>query len=112
MKLVRVLMLEPHRRYELSDLMDHWREAPPILPEPRPATRSGGAGHAGHGESPNPETCLEEMRYKGRPSIHQSQLACTASLVRHGLSLEMAVETVLEATRKAVANDPRCAEWN
>jgi hypothetical protein len=45
----------------------------------------------------------------GDSSIHQTQLSVTASLLRAGIALEEATRVVLDATRAAVANDPK---WN
>ena len=47
----------------------------------------------------------------GENSIHQTQLGCTAALLRSGCMLDDTVITVLEATRKAVEKDPRAASW-
>jgi len=60
------------------------------------------------------ESRLAAMRHggPGDSAIHPTQLACTASLIRHGLSLELVTAMVLEATRRAVAADPRCASWD
>jgi hypothetical protein len=57
---------------------------------------------------------LAAMAYlgPGDSAIHPTQLHCMGSLVRSGLSLDMATEVVLDATRQAVAADPRCGEWD
>ena len=57
---------------------------------------------------------LAAMRLKGPgdSSIHKTQLACTASLLRNGCTLDHVVDEVLQATRKAVADDKRAAKWD
>src|SRR6266699_3832357 len=57
---------------------------------------------------------LAAMRFKGRgdSAVHTTQLACTASLLRAGCTVDHVVAEVLEATRKAVAGDARTAKWN
>ena len=45
----------------------------------------------------------------GESSVHQTQLSVTASLLRSGVALEEATRIVLDATRAAVADDPK---WN
>lgn len=57
---------------------------------------------------------LETMRYKGGgdTDIHATQLHCTASLLRTGVSLTETVAEVLEATQRAVVNDVRAANWD
>ena len=54
------------------------------------------------------------MRFGGAgdASVHDTQLAVTASLLRGGMSVEMVIAEVLEATRKAVAGDKRTEKWN
>jgi hypothetical protein len=57
---------------------------------------------------------LADMTFEGPgvSGVHSTELSCTASLLRQGLSLQSAVLTVLEDTQKAVAGDPRTAGWN
>jgi AAA domain len=57
---------------------------------------------------------LAAMRFKGRgdSAVHATQLACTASLLRSGCTVDHAVAEVLEATRQAVVGDARAAKWN
>jgi AAA domain len=54
---------------------------------------------------------LAAMKFEGPgdSSIHQTQLSVMASLLRSGVALEEATRIVLDATRAAVANDPK---WN
>ena len=51
---------------------------------------------------------LASMRHRGagNRSVHITQLHCTTSLLRSGVPVEDTVAEVLEATRRAVANDP------
>jgi RecA-family ATPase len=57
---------------------------------------------------------LAAMQFKGRgeSAMHTTQLACTASLLRAGCTVDHVVAEVLEATRAAVAGDARTAKWN
>jgi hypothetical protein len=57
---------------------------------------------------------LAAMQFQGDGdrSIHLTQLHVTASLTGIGRPVEETVERVLAATRAAVANDPRCNDWN
>jgi hypothetical protein len=57
---------------------------------------------------------LANMSYKGAglSGIHVTQVQCTASLLRSGVPVEDVVAHVLQATRRAVANDPRVADWD
>ena len=57
---------------------------------------------------------LAAMKFEaaGEASIHQTQLCATASMLRSGVGPEETTRTVLEATRAAVANDPRASKWN
>ena len=56
---------------------------------------------------------LETMRFEGGDQgIHATQLRCTGSLLRSGVAADEVVETVLEATRKAVEGDERAAAWD
>jgi hypothetical protein len=60
------------------------------------------------------EARLAAMRHEapGENSIHLTQLSVTASLLRSGVALEETTRVVLEATRAAVAEDPRASRWN
>jgi hypothetical protein len=57
------------------------------------------------------EARLAAMKFggPGETSIHATQLSVTASLLRSGVALEEAARIVLDATRAAVADDPK---WN
>jgi hypothetical protein len=57
---------------------------------------------------------LADMRFEGgdETGIHWTQLQCTASLLRFGCPVDDVVDTVLDATRRAVAGDPRTAKWD
>jgi hypothetical protein len=96
-----------------------------LLPEAGMFTRKPfGNGHDEHSpfgpraEDQDPpidvDQRLADMRFEGPgdSSIHQTQLQCTASLLRNGVALEEAVQIVLEATRSAVADDQRAARWS
>jgi hypothetical protein len=57
---------------------------------------------------------LAAMRFQGpgETSIHLTQLQVTAALLRTRTPLEDVVADVLEATCKAVRNDPQTAKWD
>ena len=77
--------------------------------------RDKSAAQSGQNKPPiDVEARLAAMQFEGagEASIHQTQLSVTASLLRTGVALEEATRQVLEATRAAVANDPRAAKWN
>jgi hypothetical protein len=60
------------------------------------------------------EARLAAMKFQGagEASIHLTQLAVMASLLRTGVALTEATRQILDATRTAVAKDPRAARWN
>jgi AAA domain len=59
------------------------------------------------------ETALAKMAFEGGDySIHKTQLSVTASMLLAGTTMEMIVPEVLAATKRAVAGDPRCTNWN
>jgi RecA-family ATPase len=82
--------------------------------------RGNGRDHHSPFEQPAEKTPVDvaerlaAMRFKGRGdnAVHTTQLACTASLLRDGCTVDHVVVEVLEATRKAVAGDARAAKWN
>jgi len=57
---------------------------------------------------------LAAMEFKGagEAAVHTTQLAVSASMLRRGIGLGETVATVLDATRKAVAGNPACADWD
>jgi RecA-family ATPase len=92
-----------------------------LLPVAGMFVRRAVNGHDKHppqaGERKAPTDVVERlgaMRFKGPgdSSIHATQLACTASLLRSGCTLEHVVDEVLQATRRAVAGNPRAAKWD
>ena len=114
---VTILVTNGHR-YEMSDLVDFWQEAQPLLPSP---TKPKGNGRRGadttafDDDSPvDVEARLRDMGYKanGNNSVHQTQLHVTGALLRQGVPVNDIIARVLEATRQAVANDPRCSNWD
>jgi hypothetical protein len=72
-----------------------------------------GAGAFVHAGPVNVDARLAAMRFGGAgdSAIHPTQLAVTASMLRGGVSFDEVVRTVLEATEKVVAGDPRVAKW-
>jgi hypothetical protein len=65
----------------------------------------------GHASKPpiDVDALLVAMKFQGLgdSAIHPTQLRCMASLLRSGAVLREAARTVLDATRAAVANDPK-----
>jgi hypothetical protein len=57
---------------------------------------------------------LADMRFGGgdRNGIHSTQIRATASLLRNGCTVDDVAETVLEETRRAVAQEPSAASWD
>jgi RecA-family ATPase len=83
-------------------------------PKPRP-NGNGDASSGGDAGGPvDINQRLEDMCFEGPgdSSIHCTQLQCTAALLRGGCSVDEAVIQVLEATQKAVANEPKAGRWN
>jgi AAA domain len=109
---------EPADITEIEDLLDLLGDKPLFTPVER---ATNGHDHAegaprSSRESRAPvdvEARLAAMRFHGAGDngIHLTQLHCTASLLRSGVPVEDAVTEVLEATRRAVANDPSW-DWN
>ena len=108
------------KRYALDEL-ESWLSATEILIPLKVQPKTNGhdrladaLDEKGSGEPVDVGERLTTMRYKGvgLSSIHISQLQCTASLLRSGVGLEETVETVLDATQRAVASDPQTADWN
>jgi AAA domain len=101
---------------DIESMLDLLQDAPLFTRENTPvAAPSERSGEAGAERVPvDVDARLAAMAYLGPGdcAIHPTQLHCMGSLVRSGLSLDMATEVVLDATRQAVANDPRCADWN
>lgn len=110
------VLVDSDRRYELSDLVDFWLEAQPILPEP---IKANGRDHSNFeftaSDGPvDVEARLRGMQWRGPgdSAVHLTQLQCTAALLRQGVPLLDVTAQALEATRKAVAGDPRCTDWD
>ena len=113
------IVSENGHHYELSDLVEFWREALPILPEP---IRANGHSHSEGGphtasEYTGPvdvEQRFADMRFKGPgdTSVHRTELQTTGSLIRCGCPVDDVVATVLEAVRKCVSDNPDTANWN
>lgn len=101
---------------DLTELeaLDDLLVEPLLKCKPRPANNNSQAETAEHRPPVDVEARLAAMCLKGPgdSSVHQTQLSCTASLLRSGVALEETTRIVLEATRAAVANDIRAANWN
>ena len=99
-------------RYDLGDLED-WLDD--VDSRTLFTLRPGGNGHdkqevaAQHKPRTDVEARLAVMKLHGPgdSSIHQTQLHCTASLLRTGVALQETTRTVLDATR--AVGDPK---WN
>jgi hypothetical protein len=114
------VLTNTNRTYEIGDLVDFWLEAQPIMPEPvkadpKPQTPGDRAGSDAERKAPiDVDARFAAMRHKGTgdAAIHWTQLQCSASLLRCGCPVDDVVFTVLEATRRAVADDLTAANWN
>jgi hypothetical protein len=105
--------------YEMSELVDCWTEARPILPAPAKGNHGGTTGNCGWEERlvgpVDVEARLGAMCFKApndENTIHTTQVHVTASLTGAAQPVEETVERVLAATKEAVAGDPRCAGWD
>ena len=93
-----------------------------------PFTRANGANYNGHtvdtnntgeqtitlGGPLNPYALLDAMRFQGEggaPPINNSQARAVASLLRRGMSVDMIVEEVLDATVRAVGGAGATWDW-
>jgi RecA-family ATPase len=100
---------------DVESMLDLLQDAPLFTRKNTPVAASERSGEAGAERVPvDVDARLAAMAYlgPGDSAIHPTQLHCMGSLVRSGLSLDMATEVVLDATRQAVAADPRCGEWD
>lgn len=125
-KEVEVLAFNPERRYELDDIEEWLAETSPImLRKVRPAAVAAGDGEqAGesyferygreHGiKAPiDVEARLNAMMYMGGgdSSIHQTQIAVTASLLNAGTPKDEVVAYVLAATKRCASDYG--SRWN
>jgi hypothetical protein len=82
--------------------------------KPRPATNGRDTQASGRRREPvDVDQRLADMAFEGpgQSAVHHTELSCTASLLRNGMSLDSAVLTVLEEMQKKLAGDPRTANW-
>ena len=105
--------------YELSDLVDFWLEARPIMPAPvkRKKETNGEAFDWKAGSDKGPvevSSRLTAMTFEGAgdSSINATQLSVTASELNNGVDAEQVIEEMLRATKACVENDDRCKNWN
>jgi AAA domain len=100
--------------HDLGDIeaMLDLREDAPLLSRREKARDE--RGDRGWNDPVDVDTRLADMQFKGEgaSAIHPTQVSCTASLLRAGVSVEDATDTVLEATQRAAAGDPECADWD
>jgi RecA-family ATPase len=114
-----ICSMRTNRRYDLFEIAD-WLDD--VEGRTLFTQREAGNGHDKsavrdvfeHKPRIDVEARLAAMKFEGagERSIHQTQLSVTASLLRDGVALEETTRTVLTATRAAVADDPRAADWN
>jgi hypothetical protein len=105
--------------YEVSDLVDFWETARPILPpavrdkkrDDYGTTRNGSYGYKGPVDV---DLRLSEMRYMGvgDTAIHPTLLSVTGSLLANGHPYEDVVARALGALKEAVAGDDRVVGWD
>jgi RecA-family ATPase len=100
-------------KYDINDLIETWSKTPPVLTVARPTSGNGADAAAEERAGPiDVDACLAAMRFGSASNgIHVTQRSVSCSLLRQGLSTELVLERLLEATRKAVAGDPRAAAW-
>ena len=98
---------------EVEALVDLY-EQPLFEFKPKSNGHAPETGTASFGVPIDIEARLAAMQFQGGGDtcIHTTQLAVTASLLRNGVTVDGAVDEVLEATRRAVADDPRAAGWD
>jgi len=105
---------QPADLTELEDFLDQIADTP-IFTAAEPRATNGhdhaeGAPRSADGNKTpvDAEARLASMKYHGAGDrgVHITQLHVTASLLRSGVPVEDTVAEVLEATRRAVANDP------
>jgi hypothetical protein len=118
---VEIISLDGGRWYELDDLEDWLTEASPIMLRAKrehavPAGESDFFAEYArqHGiKAPiDVEARLAAMMFMGgeNSSIHQTQLAVTASLLNHGTPVDEVVAIVLDATKRAAGE--YATRWN
>jgi hypothetical protein len=110
--LVEIRLQELDRTYELSDLVDFWLEAQPIMPPPIKKEKEHPVNGTKYDGPFNADADLTAMRFKGSPSIHYTQLRVAAKLCSEGKLVDDIVNSILAATQKAVAEDERCKTWD
>jgi hypothetical protein len=101
-------------RYDLFELVD-WLDD--VGDTPLFTGRNKGNGRDKEAEAKPPldvEARLAAMKFEGpgETSIHRTQLSAMASLLRTGVALTEATRQVMDATRAAVAGDPRALRWD
>ena len=105
---------QPADLTELEDFLDQIADTP-IFTAAEPRATNGhdhaeGAPRSADGNKTpvDAEARLAAMTFRGAGDrgVHITQLHVTASLLRSGIPVEDVVAEVLEATRRAVANDP------
>jgi len=116
---VRLEQLNGCKAYTLDELQDAWLAAAPILPTPskmEPNNSQSGEHISEEWAGPlEADAELEAMRFKApapAPNIHQTQLRVSCKMISAGEPVAKVVASILAATKKAVANDPRCQNWD
>jgi AAA domain len=103
--------------YELSDLVDFWLEAQPILPPPATRSRSNGDGaepaELGTWETVDIEDRLANIGYKapGQNAIHPTWKQCLGAMLNRGVTVEAALERIMAATEARCQDDPARDKW-
>jgi len=111
------------RRYELDDLEDWLAETSPILlrkVRERPITTGESnfwldyCKEHGHKRPIDVEQRLASMQYMGGEdaSIHNTQIACSASLLNAGMDVEDVIDMILHATKAAAGEYGARWNWN
>jgi RecA-family ATPase len=97
---------------DIEEMLDLLQDASQLTRKPRSSGNT--APNDGPRDGPvDVEHELANMEYgPGLNRLHTVQLRCIGARLRQGIPLDDAVAEILEATKRAVANDPRCANWD
>jgi RecA-family ATPase len=107
------------RSYEISDLVDFWLEARPIMPAPvknetADDENTNRSNTVANDKPIDVDARLAAMQWRGpdNSGIHVTQVEVTASLISTGMSIGETVTAVLEATQAAVAGNADTLNWD
>jgi hypothetical protein len=101
------------RTYELSDLIEFWSEAQPLLPSPKMEKKVNGSEWSSD-DRVDARARLSAMAFEGEGenSIHNTQLSVTSSELNNGVDAAQVIEDVLRATQEYAKRDEHCRDWD